>query len=67
TRNDVFGEPFADPSARTSPRTHECCKEELDHDGAQAKHRWACCTVFAQNEQPFACTPWGPPCPPEMA
>ena len=64
-RNDVFGA-FTDVAARSAARTVECCKETLEKDGAQAKHRWECCSTFAINEQPFACTPWGPPCPPEM-
>jgi hypothetical protein len=65
-RTDVF-QVFTDVTARRSPRTRECCTEALEHDGAQAKPRWACCSALPDNAQPPACTPWGPPCPPAMA
>ena len=66
-RNDVYGA-FADAVARQSARTQQCCHEELDAKHAQAPHRWACCSAVAPGtEHGTACTPWGPPCPPEMA
>jgi hypothetical protein len=66
-RNDVYGA-FADAVARQSARTQQCCQEELDAKRAQAAHRWACCSALPQGAQNgAACTPWGPPCPPEMA
>jgi hypothetical protein len=67
-RHDQYGA-FADPAARTAARTVACCTEVLAHDGTQADARWPCCSALAvtTGEQPMACTPWGPPCPPEMA
>ena len=66
-RNDVYGA-FADIVARTSARTQQCCHEELDKQGARAAHRWACCSALGPTDGTgIACTPWGPPCPPEMA
>jgi hypothetical protein len=65
-------EAFADVPARKSPRTAACCAEELGRDGANAKRRFACCSALG-NQVPAAvihagaCTPWGPPWPPEMA
>ena len=63
----VYGA-FVDLTVRGSARTHECCNEELAK-GAGAPHRWACCSAV-DNVVPAgggaACTPWGPPCPPEM-
>ena len=69
-RSDVFGEVFADVAARQSAHTQACCAEVLaDPDAASKPHRWECCSALASvgTQQPFACTPWGPPCPPAMA
>jgi hypothetical protein len=33
--------------------------------GAGSKLRWECCSALASDPS-GACTPWGPPCPPEM-
>ena len=68
-RMDVYGKVFADITARTSARTQECCTEELVTSGSSAKHRWECCSALGDvpaGAEPSACTPWGPPCPPEM-
>jgi hypothetical protein len=68
-RPDVYGKVFADVEARGSARTKECCTEELVTSGSSAKHRWECCTALdgvPAGATPSACTPWGPPCPPEM-
>ena len=69
-RNDVFGEVFADVAARHDAHTQQCCTEVLgDVDAASKPYRWECCSALASvgTAQPFACTPWGPPCPPTMA
>jgi hypothetical protein len=63
-RMDVFGA-FTDPAARVAARTQECCTKELDTVDANTPHRWACCSAL--DNKSGACTPWGPPCPPEMA
>ncbi len=64
-------EAFADRAARSNPRTQQCCTEALTGKGAQAPQRFACCSVLDMAHQPpaiqMACTPWGPPWPPEMA
>lgn len=68
-RMDVYGEVFANVGERTAPRTQECCTEELVKHGTGSKFRWECCSALAdvpQGAEPSACTPWGPPCPPEM-
>ncbi|MBP6628806.1 MAG: hypothetical protein KBG28_15640 [Kofleriaceae bacterium] len=65
-RSDAYVEAFADLGARADARTQQCCLEELA-DGAGRDHRWACCNALAAADQPGACTPWGPPCPPAMA
>ena len=66
-RPDVYGQPFADQTARSAPRTQECCTAELTADGANAAHRWSCCSAVPETHAVvMACTPWGPPCPPEM-
>lgn len=65
-RMDVYGKVFASVADRTSPRTQECCNEELTTNGTNSKLRWECCSAVEPNTQAMACTPWGPPCPPEM-
>lgn len=62
---------FKDVAMRAAPHTQQCCKDELTTAGSSAKHRWACCSAIAKGEMPAevrgsACTPWGPPVPPEM-
>jgi hypothetical protein len=67
-RMDVYGA-FADRAARDSARTQACCEETMIADGSNAAHRWQCCSALASlpaGAEPSACTPWGPPCPPEM-
>ena len=65
-RMDVYGKVFANVAERSAPRTTECCNEELATNGASSKPRWECCSALEPNTQAMACTPWGPPCPPEM-
>ena len=65
-RMDVYGKVFANVADRTAPRTTECCTEELTTNGSSSKLRWECCSALEPNAQAAACTPWGPPCPPEM-
>lgn len=65
---DVYGA-FADVEARSSARTRECCTEQLVAGGSGAAQRWECCSALGdvpEGAEPSACTPWGPPCPPEM-
>ncbi|HEY4182228.1 MAG TPA: hypothetical protein VGM90_35535 [Kofleriaceae bacterium] len=64
-RNNVYGA-FVDVAARSAPRTQDCCSGELDSDRGQSKHRWACCSALPAERQTIACSPWGPPVPPEM-
>ncbi len=70
-RPGVYGA-FTDIAARGSERTRECCSEELTRDDSGAAHRWACCSALSDangntpNAPGAACTPWGPPCPPEL-
>lgn len=70
-RLGVYGA-FTDIAARNSERTRECCTEELTRDHGGAAHRWACCSALSDADgntpsiQGSACTPWGPPCPPEL-
>jgi hypothetical protein len=65
-RMDVYGKVFANVGERTSPRTQECCTEHLDKGGSSSALRWECCSALPETASPSACTPWGPPCPPEM-
>lgn len=65
-RMDVYGKVFANVAERSAPRTTECCNEELAAHGSSSKLRWECCSALDPNAQAMACTPWGPPCPPEM-
>lgn len=65
-RMDVYGQVFADVGERTSARTQECCHEELTANGASSALRWECCSALPRGSEAMACTPWGPPCPPEM-
>ena len=65
---DVYGA-FADVGARTAPRTQACCTEELVKHGSGATARFECCSALGDlpaGARGSACTPWGPPCPPEM-
>jgi hypothetical protein len=64
-RNDVYGKVFSDRAARESAETQKCCTEELTKSGAGSKLRWECCSALPADPS-GACTPWGPPCPPEM-
>ena len=67
-RANVYGA-FTDVDARGSARTLECCDEELTRDGSGAAHRWECCSALPESKADalmIACTPWGPPCPPEL-
>jgi hypothetical protein len=57
---------FKDPAARTAAQTVSCCQEALGAQGASSKHRWECCSALDDKADRAACTPWGPPCPPEM-
>lgn len=68
-------EAFKDIAARTTPRTTECCTQQLVAHGSSAKQRFACCSALdaagipggvPEGAEASACTPWGPPCPPEM-
>lgn len=62
-------EAFVDVGARTDARTLECCTEGLVASGSGAPHRFACCSALGdvpEGADPTACTPWGPPCPPEL-
>ncbi|CAN5801391.1 hypothetical protein BH11MYX2_BH11MYX2_08110 [soil metagenome] len=65
-RNDVYGA-FADVAARSAPRTQSCCSDEIAQGGS-GKHRWECCSAVPASTgvNRIACTPWGPPSPPEM-
>jgi hypothetical protein len=67
-KRGVYGA-FANVKDREAARTQSCCGEEMTAFGSSAKHRWECCSALpalpADAEQ-SACTPWGPPCPPEM-
>ena len=68
---------FADPHQRAAPRTQACCSEAL---GTSSTFRGACCSARddgaphdhgayfggVTDEEKMACSPWGPPCPPEM-
>ncbi len=68
SRQGIYGA-FGDPIARALPATQTCCNEEMIVFGSSAKHRWACCSALPAlpaDAAPSACTPWGPPCPPEM-
>ena len=65
-RMDVYGKVFANAEERNAPRTQECCTQELATNGAGSKLRWECCSALPAQADPAACTPWGPPCPPEM-
>lgn len=61
---------FSDVALRESPKTKECCTAALVRDGAGAKQRFECCSALGDvpdGATPSACTPWGPPCPPEMS
>ena len=75
---DGWGARFTSEVARLDPTVGACCHElEL---AVRAGDRlvepftplaFACCdvVVFQQNLEPYSelgCTPWGPPCPPEM-
>jgi hypothetical protein len=63
----VYGA-FADVAARGSAKTKDCCTQDLKANGSSSKHRWACCSALGKpHDNGAACTPWGPPCPPEMA
>lgn len=61
------------PFAKT-PENVACCTAILDEIEKSwqfsTENQWACCATTAPDpEQPFhrmACTPWGPPMPPEM-
>jgi hypothetical protein len=67
TKPGVYGA-FQDPAARSAPQTLSCCNADLKAHGAASKHRWACCSAVEgkPDAEVMACTPWGPPCPPEM-
>jgi len=65
-KSDVYGAVFADRAARESPETQKCCTEELTANSAGSKLRWECCSALVVDPAGAACTPWGPPCPPEM-
>lgn len=65
-RMDVYGNVFANVAERTAARTKECCTEELAAHSSSSKLRWECCSALDANSNAMACTPWGPPCPPEM-
>jgi hypothetical protein len=67
------------PQLPTTPRATECCQLVIDHIvpfeaplqcgdevvGAGEELRWPCCEVL-QSPPGTACTPWGPPVPPEL-
>ena len=62
---DVYGA-FADRAARETPRTKDCCNQEITAN--DQTHQWPCCSAL-DNIVPagaIGCSPWGPPCPPEM-
>ena len=63
---DIYGA-FTDIAARQSAQTQQCCADELNA-GVESAYRWACCSALghAPPNHLAACTPWGPPCPPEM-
>ncbi len=64
----VYGA-FADIKARGAARTTTCCTDELKMHGSSSKFRWECCSALGtepEGAEAAACTPWGPPCPPEM-
>ncbi len=67
-RPDLYGEVFTDRAAREDARTQSCCAESLGDGAAESKYRWECCSAIADSmdKHHLACTPWGPPCPPEM-
>lgn len=74
----AWGSHFADERARLDPTVGACCMELEEAVAAGvpavdvgAPLAMACCDVIvsAQGLVPFSnlgCTPWGPPCPPEM-
>jgi hypothetical protein len=53
-----------------SVEVQTCCVELLEKSqGALAEHRWDCCANLpadAGQNINIACTPWGPPVPPQM-
>ena len=67
------------PQLPTTPRTTECCELIINHIvpwgapllceaevfDAGDDVKWPCCEVL-QSPQDTACTPWGPPVPPEL-
>jgi len=70
---------FTNEAERASAETATCCHQmELDVREAREVVEWpptplamACCdvVVFVNHLEPYSelgCTPWGPPCPPEM-
>ena len=66
---DVYAA-FADVAVRSAPQTQTCCTEELVKHGSGAAARFECCSALGhvpEGAERSACTPWGPPCPPEMA
>jgi len=75
-----WGNQFADEGARSDPFTGDCCMEIESQttigtgglpEGVSTELAMACCDtlVFVQHRESssnLGCTPWGPPCPPEM-
>lgn len=76
-----WGATFTDPAVHLDPAVGECCvgmdtvAGEWDGTGTPPETgtalAMACCEVIVSDQHlvPFSnlgCTPWGPPCPPEM-
>ncbi len=60
-------------AAASDPRVHDCCQavvlhvdqDTQDYGNLPDDERFACCNLLDTPIGP-ACTPWGPPVPPEM-
>ena len=74
----AWGAHFTDEAARLDPHTGACCLEldvaasagTLD-PSVESPLAMACCDVITSAQMlvsfsSLGCTPWGPPCPPEM-
>ena len=75
----AWGAQFTDEATRLDPLTGACCMElEVAADmgtldpSVGSPLRMACCDVVVNTQNlvsssSLGCTPWGPPCPPEMS
>jgi hypothetical protein len=68
-RGKVMIAAFTRPADRAAPKTQQCCVETLVAYDAAAPFQSECCSAMTKpwpDAVRTACTPWGPPCPPEM-